>query len=93
MSGKGAFWSAITKPFPRPFARMTRKSRGVSAKWSNVFNDLSEDERVQLRHDVQLLTVQFSKLAMAMTGQLDHELPPETAREKQTFAATHQQRD
>ena len=59
----------------------------------NHFNELSDDERVQLRHDVQLLTVQFSKLALAMTGQLDHKTPPETAREKQTFSDTHQQRD
>jgi hypothetical protein len=70
MPEKEAFWSAI-KTLALTFRKNDPQLSGRLFEVVAYFNDLEGEQQVQLRHDVQLLTVQFSKLALAMTNQLD----------------------
>lgn len=64
------FWSSI-KSLASRFREEDPSLTGKLRQMVNFFDTLPEEEQVQLRHDVQLLTVQFSKLALAMTNKLD----------------------
>lgn len=70
MPDKVAFWSSI-KTLASTFREEDPQITGKLRQMVDYFNGLPEDEQVQLRHDVQLLTVQFSKLALVMTNTLD----------------------
>jgi hypothetical protein len=70
VADKQAFWSSI-KVLASTFREEDPRLTGTMRQMVDHFNVLSEDEKLQLRHDVQLLTVQFSKLAMVMTSKLD----------------------
>ena len=70
VADKRAFWSSI-KILASTFREEDPQLTGTMRKMVEHFNVLPEDEQLQLRHDVQLLNVQFSKLALVMTNQLD----------------------
>jgi hypothetical protein len=64
------FWASI-KSLAATFREEDPNLTGTLRQMVNYFDQLPEDEQLQLRHDVQLLTVQFSKLALAMTNRID----------------------
>ena len=64
------FWSSI-KTLASTFREEDPNLTGKLRQMVNYFDELPEEEQLQLRHDVQLLTVQFSKLALAMTNKID----------------------
>jgi hypothetical protein len=66
------FWASV-RTLATTFRQEDPLLSGKLRQAANYFNALPEDEQIQLRHDVQLLTVQFSKLALAMTIRLDEE--------------------
>lgn len=66
------FWASVSS-LANTFRNEDPYLSGKLRQAANYFNALPEDEQVQLRHDVQLLTVQFSKLALAMTVRLDEQ--------------------
>ena len=74
MANKEAFWASI-KVLASAFREEDPQITGKLREIVEHFNALPEDEQVQLRHDVQLLCVQFSKLALAMTNTLDEHRP------------------
>lgn len=65
-----AFWASI-KTLASTFREEDPKLTGRLRQIVNYFDTLPQDEQIQLRHDVQLLTVQFSKLALARTNKID----------------------
>ena len=77
MADKQAFWSSI-KVLASAFREEDPQLTGKMRQMLEHFNALPEDEQVQLRHDIQLLSVQFSKLALVMTNKLDEQHQPET---------------
>lgn len=72
MADSVAFWvsiQTIASTFREEDPQLTGKLRQAMQH----FSKLPPEEQLQIRHDVQLLTVQFSKLALAMTQKLDDE--------------------
>jgi hypothetical protein len=67
------FWTSI-KTLAERFREKDPQLTGKLRQMVDHFDALPENEQHQLRLDVQLLTVQFSKLALAMTNKLD---PPQ----------------
>ena len=70
MADKLAFWTSI-RVLASAFREEDPQLTGTMRQMVEYFNALPEDEKVQLRHDIQLLSVQFSKLALVMTNKLD----------------------
>ena len=70
MADKEAFWSSI-RTLASTFREEDPKISGKLREMVQYFNGLPEEEQIQFRHDVQLLTVQFSRLALVMTNKLD----------------------
>jgi hypothetical protein len=66
------FWASV-RTLATTFRHEDPLLSGKLREAASYFNALPEDEQLQLRHDVQLLTVQLSKLALAMTLRLDQE--------------------
>ena len=64
-----AFWASI-QTLASTFRDEDPQVTGSLRQVMQHFAQLPKDEQVQIRHDVQLLTVQFSKLALAMTNKL-----------------------
>jgi hypothetical protein len=64
------FWSSI-KTLASTFREEDPKLTGKLRSMVDYFDTLPDEEQRQFRMDVQLLTVQFSKLALAMTNKLD----------------------
>lgn len=64
------FWASV-RTLASTFRNEDPLLSGKLRQAASYFNELPEDEQIQLRHDVQLLTVQLSKLALAMTIRLD----------------------
>lgn len=65
-----AFWSAI-RTVASTFRQADPQLTGTLRDLVACFSQLPREQQVQLRHDVQLLTVQFPNLALAMTNRLD----------------------
>jgi hypothetical protein len=70
MSEKQAFWTSI-QTIASTFREEDPKLMGRLRELVTHFEALSEEQQIELRHDVQLLSVQFSKLALAMTNTMD----------------------
>ena len=70
MADKLEFWTSI-RVLASAFREEDPQLTGTMRQMVGYFNGLPEDEKVQLRHDIQLLSVQFSKLALVMTNKLD----------------------
>jgi hypothetical protein len=75
VADKRAFWSSI-KVLASAFREEDPQLTGTMRQMVEHFNALPEAEKLQLRHDIQLLSVQFSKLAMVMTEKLDDQHRP-----------------
>ena len=71
------FWASV-RTLATTFRHQDPLLSGKLRQSADYFNALPADEQVQLRHDVQLLTVQLSKLALAMTIRLDEEAEERT---------------
>ena len=71
-SSNTVFWASV-RMLASTFRHQDPLLSGRLRQAASYFKDLPEDEQIELRDDVQLLTVQLAKLALAMTIQLDEE--------------------
>jgi hypothetical protein len=81
-SDSAVFWASV-RTLASTFRHQDPLLSGKLRQAASYFSALPEEEQIQLRHDVQLLTVQFSKLALAMTVRLDEEATDKRAAERE----------